>query len=48
VPLNINEIALDGVAYELDGHQFETPTAAAKHIQGTEVNGWKFWKMDRK
>jgi hypothetical protein len=27
-----------------DGHKFTTPSAAAFHITGTKVNGWRFWK----
>jgi hypothetical protein len=29
---------------ELDGHRFSTPSAAAMHITGGNVNGWRFWK----
>ena len=36
-----------GVAYELNGRVFSTPTAAAKSITHHEVNGWKFWKIDK-
>ena len=36
-----------GVAYELNGKIFNTPTAAAKSLTKNEINGWKFWKMDR-
>lgn len=35
-----------GVAYELAGKTFKTPTAAAKSIVKHEINGWVFWKMD--
>ncbi len=35
-----------GIAYQLSGHIFKTPTAAAKSIVQVEVNGWAFWKMD--
>jgi hypothetical protein len=27
-----------------DGHRFTTPSAAAVHITGSNVNGWRFWK----
>jgi hypothetical protein len=37
----------NGVAYNIGNLIFATPTAAAKSIQKTEVNGWKFWKMDK-
>lgn len=39
---------LTGVAFELDGHLYDTPTAAAKYIVKHEVNGWTFWKMNKK
>lgn len=32
-----------GVAYAVGGNTFKTPTAAAKSIAKTEVNGWAFW-----
>lgn len=38
----------NGIAYKLGEQIFSTPTAAAKSIQKTEVNGWKFWKIDKK
>ena len=38
----------DGVAYELNGKIYETPTAAAKTITKYDVNGWLFWHMIRK
>lgn len=37
-----------GPAFDLNGHLFKTPTAAAKSITRHEVNGWVFWKMDAK
>ena len=37
----------DGIAFKQGDHLYDTPTAAAKSIQKTEVNGWKFWKMDK-
>jgi Restriction Enzyme Adenine Methylase Associated len=27
-----------------DGTKFTTPSAAAVHITGSSVNGWRFWK----
>ena len=27
-----------------DGAKFTTPSAAAIHITGSNVNGWRFWK----
>ena len=38
----------DGIAYELQGKIYETPTAAAKTITKFDVNGWLFWHMIRK
>ena len=35
----------DGVAYEVSGRIFKTPSAAAKSIVKQEVNGWRFWKV---
>jgi hypothetical protein len=28
----------------LDGHTFSTPSAAGRHVTGSNVNGWRFWK----
>ena len=40
-------IKADGkVAYELGDTAFPSPSAAAKSITKTEVNGWRFWKID--
>ena len=40
-------IRADGnIAYETDKTAFGSPTAAAKSITKTEVNGWKFWKIE--
>jgi hypothetical protein len=40
-------IKTDGrIAYELGGAVFSSLSAAAKSITKTEVNGWKFWKID--
>lgn len=35
------------VSYELNGRCFKTPTAAARSITNTEVNGWIFWHIDK-
>lgn len=37
-------IAKDGKLELSDGHKFTTPSAAAMHITGSNVNGWRFWK----
>lgn len=31
---------------EIDGHKFETPGAAGKHLTGHGVDGWSFWYID--
>ena len=36
----------EGIAYDLNDTVFSSPSAAAKSITKTEMNGWKFWKMD--
>jgi hypothetical protein len=35
-----------GIGYKLEGIVYSSPSAAAKSITGSEVNGWKFWKID--
>jgi hypothetical protein len=35
-----------GVGYELAGKVFTSPSTAAKSITKSEINGWKFWKID--
>jgi hypothetical protein len=37
-------IARDGKFELSDGHKFTTPSAAAMHVTGSNVNGWRFWK----
>ncbi len=37
-------IARDGKLELSDGAKFTTPSAAAIHITGSNVNGWRFWK----
>ncbi|HVU00015.1 MAG TPA: hypothetical protein VHE33_21120 [Acidobacteriaceae bacterium] len=37
-------IVKDGKLELSDGSKFTTPSAAAMHITGTNVNGWRFWK----
>lgn len=34
------------VGYQVRGKLYATPTAAAKSITGTDVNGWTFWRID--
>ncbi|HXH49681.1 MAG TPA: hypothetical protein VNM47_10065 [Terriglobia bacterium] len=34
----------DGKLELEDGRRFSTPSAAAVHITGRNVNGWRFWK----
>ncbi len=34
-----------GVAYKLGRAVFSAPSAAAKSITGSEVNGWRFWRI---
>jgi hypothetical protein len=41
-------ISVDGsLGYKVGKNVFRTPTAAAKSITEAEVNGWKFWGMNR-
>lgn len=37
-------IVNDGKLEINDGSKFTTPSAAAVHITGNNVNGWRFWK----
>lgn len=37
-------IVKDGKLEISDGGKFTTPSAAAVHITGSNVNGWRFWK----
>ena len=37
-------VAKDGKLELSDGYVFSTPSAAAVHITGSNVNGWRFWK----
>ena len=34
------------IGYRVLGKVYPSPTAAAKAITKTEVNGWSFWGMD--
>jgi hypothetical protein len=34
------------IVYELAGSVFPSPSAAAKSITNSEVNGWRFWEID--
>jgi len=36
-----------GIGYEVCGQVFRSPSAAAKSITKTAVNGWAFWHMDK-
>lgn len=38
---------LDGKWLNLDGLEFNSPSAAASAITGTTVNGWRFWEAKR-
>jgi hypothetical protein len=35
-----------GIGYEVRGQIFRSPSAAAKSITKTAVNGWVFWHME--
>lgn len=37
-------VVKDGKLVLSDGHTFTTPSAAAMHFTGSNVNGWRFWK----
>ncbi len=37
-------VVKDGKLELSDGGKFTTPSAAAMHITGSNVNGWRFWK----
>lgn len=37
-------VVKDGKLTLSDGGAFSTPSAAAVHITGSNVNGWRFWK----
>jgi len=37
-------VAEDGRLHLEDGHVAESPSAAARHLTGYEVNGWRVWK----
>lgn len=34
-------------ALEIDGKLLDSPSDAAKHVTGTNVNGWRFWECKR-
>lgn len=38
--------ASGGVAYELNGTVYPSPSAAAKSLTKGEINGWRFWRID--
>ena len=31
---------------EVDGHPFESPSAAGRFVRGKHTNGWHFWRLD--
>jgi hypothetical protein len=35
-----------GAGFQLRGTIFSSPSSAAKSITKTEINGWRFWKID--
>ncbi len=35
-----------GIGYDLRGTVFSSPSTAAKSLTKTEINGWKFWRID--
>jgi hypothetical protein len=37
-------VVKDGRLVLSDGHAFTTPSSAAGHVTGNNVNGWRFWK----
>jgi len=38
--------AKKGVGYEVDNNVHSSPSAAAKSITKTAVNGWRFWRIE--
>jgi hypothetical protein len=38
----------EGVGYKVGKTIYRSPTAAAKSITKTEVNGWSFWGIETK
>jgi hypothetical protein len=42
--LHTARVAADGCLHLEDGHVAESPSAAARHLTGYEVNGWRVWK----
>ena len=34
------------ILFELDQKRYTSPSAAAKSLTKSEVNGWRFWKID--
>ena len=34
------------ICFQMDGKIFSSPSAAAKTLTKSEVNGWEFWGMD--
>lgn len=36
----------DKLMYRVSETDYSSPSAAAKSITGSEINGWKFWSME--
>jgi hypothetical protein len=36
------------VELEVNGKQYQSPSAAARALTGHETNGWVFWGIDKK
>ena len=34
------------LGYRIGNKTFPSPSAAAKSVTNSEVNGWRFWKID--
>ena len=37
-------VGADGTLHLEDGHVADSPSAAARHLAGYEVNGWRVWR----
>jgi alkylated DNA nucleotide flippase Atl1 len=37
-------VRADGLI-EIDGKTFDTPSGAGRHVKGSVVNGWSFWRL---
>ena len=38
----------NGIGYKVGDVVYRSPSAAAKSITKSEINGWLFWKIDKK